>query len=97
MKKGFDTTKECASHERCDFDYVDGKSITCWYQSLPGIIEFHVKQLRIKVFMNNDVSRTEVSLGVDHRKNYHIFLALVLIRHTDNRELHRLEIKIGEK
>ena len=47
--------------------------------------------------MHNDVSYTEVSLGGDHGKNSYMLLAIVLIRHADDRELHMLEIKIGKK
>ena len=46
--------------------------------------------------MYNDMSHTEVSLWGDHGNKSCMFLAIALIRHANNREPHRLGIKIGE-
>lgn len=58
------------------------------------MIQFYIKKLNPSIFEN--VSHIEVYLDGDHGKGSYLFIAILLFRYSNDKEIYRLEIKLGE-
>lgn len=71
-------------YQKHQFDYSDGRRISIFHRSLATLFEFHKKRFVPKKLAH--IKHIEVSLGGDHGKGSHTFLAIVKLHYTIDKD-----------
>ena len=93
-KKLSEFTKEYIKYEKYTMTLEDKKQVTVWFRNLAHMARFQFRKMDKQNLCN--ANSIEICLGGDHGKESYIFMAIILIRYKNNKEPHRIEVKIGE-